>query len=127
FYDGEGWTGTGGFGYFDPATASYHLYALPEIAAWSVSAILVEPDCVWLALDRRGEYGNYPGGLMRWDSNTQTVRRWEMPWIATGMVRSGDAICLGLTNGVAVLRGDRLVSYFVDRSPAGQYRMTARN
>jgi hypothetical protein len=127
FYDGEGWTGTGGFGYFDPATASYHLYAPPEIAAWSVSAILVEPDCVWLALDRRGEYGNYPGGLLRWDRNTQTVRRWEMPWIATGMARSGDAICLGLTNGVAVLRDDRLVSYFVDRAPAGQYRMAARN
>ena len=127
FYDGEGWTGTGGFGYFDPTTASYQLYAPPEIAGWSVSAILVEPDCVWLALYRRGESGNYPGGLLRWDRNTQTVRRWEMPWIATGMARSGDAICLGLTNGIGVLRGDRVISYFVDRSEAGQYRMAARN
>ena len=127
FFAEEGWTGTGGFGYFDPATASYHLYAPPEISNWSVSAILVEPDCVWLALYLRGEYGNYPGGLLRWDRNTQAVRRWEMPWIATGMVRSGDAICLSLTNGIAVLRGDRLVSYFVDRSAAGQYRMAARN
>jgi len=127
FYDGEGWTGTGGLGYFDPATASYHLYAPPEIAAWSVSAILVESDCVWLALDHRGEYGNYPGGLLRWDRNTQTVRRWEMPWIATTMARSDDGIYLGLTDGIAAIHGDRVVSYFVDRSAAGQYRITARN
>jgi hypothetical protein len=127
FYNAEGATGVGGFGYFDPATASYHLYAPPEIAAWSVSALLVEPDCVWTALDHRGEYGNYPGGLLRWDRNTQAVRHWEMPWIATGMARSGDTIYLGLTNGIAALRGDRVISYFVDRSAAGQYRMAARN
>jgi hypothetical protein len=127
FYNAEGATGVGGFGYFDSSTTSYYLYAPPEIANWSVSAILVEPDAVWLALDRRGEFGNYPGGLLLWDRNTQAVRRWEMPWIATGVARFGDAIYLGLTNGVGWLRGDRIVSYFVDRSEAGQYRMAARN
>ena len=127
FYNGEGWTGTGGFGYFDPSTASYRIFALPEIAAWSVSAILVEADSVWLALDHRGEYGNYPGGLLRWDRNTQSVRHWDMAHIATGIVRSGNAIYMGLTDGIAVLRGERVVSYFVDRSQAGQYRMAERN
>jgi hypothetical protein len=127
FYDEEGATGVGGFGYFDPATVSYHLFAPPEIAAWSVSAILVEPDCVWLALYLRGEYGNYPGGLMRWDRNTSTVRRWDMAWIATSMERAGDTVYMGTTDGIAVLRGDRVVSYFVDRSSAGQFRMAARN
>jgi hypothetical protein len=126
FYNSEGLTGVGGFGYFDPATASYHLFAPPEMAAWSVSVIRVERDCVWLALYRRGEYGNYPGGLLRWDRNTQSVRRWDMPWIATGMARAGEAIYMGTTDGIAVLRGDRVVSYFVDRS-AGRYRMTERN
>jgi hypothetical protein len=127
FYNSEGFTGVGGFGYFDPATASYHLFAPPEMSAWSVSAIRVERDCVWLALYRRGEYGNYPGGLLRWDRNTKTVRRWDMPWIATGMVRAGEAVYMGTTDGIAVLRGDALVSYFVDRSAAGQYRMAERN
>jgi len=127
FYNSEGFTGVGGFGYFDGATASYRLFAPPEIAAWSVSAILVEPDCVWLAIERRGEYGNYPGGLLRWDRGTQAVQRWDMPWIATGIARSGDAIYIGTTDGIAALRGDRVVSFFVDRSAAGQYRMAARN
>jgi hypothetical protein len=127
FYNSEGLTGVGGFGYFDTATASYRLIAPPEIAAWSVSGILVEPGAVWLALYRRGEYGNYPGGLLRWDRNTTTVRRWEMPWIATSIARAGDAIFMGTTDGIAALRGDRITSYFVDRSAAGQYRIAERN
>lgn len=41
FYDGEGMTGIGGFGYFEAADRKYHLFAPPEIARWSVSAIEV--------------------------------------------------------------------------------------
>ena len=126
FYNSEGGTGLGGFGYFDSATASYHLIAPPEIYAWSVSGMFVEPDAVWLALYRRGEYGNYPGGLLRWDRNTQSVQHWDMPWIATSIARAGDAIWLGATDGIVALRGDRVVSYFVDRSADGRYRMVQR-
>ncbi len=38
FYDGEGMTGVGGFGYFDPADRKFHLFALPQIADWSIAA-----------------------------------------------------------------------------------------
>jgi len=127
FYNGEGATGAGGFGYFDPETASFHLFHPAEMTAWSVSAILVEPDCIWLGLEHRGEYGNYPGGLVRWDRNRQTLRKWELASVATSIVRADDGIYLGLTDGIAALRGDRAVSFFVDRSAAGQYRMAARN
>jgi hypothetical protein len=87
----------------------------------------VEADGVWLALYRRGEYGDYPGGLLRWDRAAATVQHWDMPWIATGIARSGDAIYMGATDGVVALRGGRITSYFVDRSSAGQYRIVARN
>jgi len=127
FYNAEGATGVGGFGYFDPATASYHLIAPPEIYAWSVSAILVEPDVIWLALYRRGEYGNYPGGLLGWDRTRATVEHWDMPWIATGIARAGDAIYMGTTDGMAALGGGRILSYFVDCPALGRYAMAARN
>jgi hypothetical protein len=123
FYNGEGLTGVGGFGYFDMATASYHLMAPPEIAAWSVSAILVEPDSVWLALEHRGEYGNYPGGLLRWDRKTAGVQHWDVPSVAGSIARGGEAIYLGATDGIVSLRGDRMTSYFVDRSAAGRYQI----
>jgi hypothetical protein len=127
FYNEEGGTGLGGFGYFDPATAQYRLIAPPEIYAWSVSAILVEPGAIWLALYRRGEYGNYPGGLLRWDRKAATVQHWDMPWIAASLARAGDALYMGASDGITVLRGDEFTSYFVDRSASGQYRMAARN
>jgi hypothetical protein len=53
FYDGEGNSGVGGFGYFDPATRKYTLFAPPEIADWSVTAIIVEPGAVWTGLAAR--------------------------------------------------------------------------
>jgi hypothetical protein len=57
FYNGEGRTGVGGFGFFDGATRSYRLYSPPEIHRWSVSAMRVEPDFVWLGLYHFGEDG----------------------------------------------------------------------
>lgn len=125
FYNGEGLTGVGGFGYFDTATAQYHLLAPPEIHAWSVSAILVEPGDIFLALDRRGEYGNYPGGLLRWDRKTAQVQHWDLSSVAVQIARWGDAIYLGTADGIVSVRGDRLESWFVDRSTGGRYQMEA--
>src|ERR1035437_214942 len=50
FYDGEGSTGVGGFGYFDMNERRLHMFAPPEIADRSVSAINVGPDAAWMAL-----------------------------------------------------------------------------
>lgn len=51
FYDGEGMTGVGAFGYFDTDTRRYHLFSPREMAPYETSAILVEPDSVWVGLD----------------------------------------------------------------------------
>jgi len=127
FYNSEGSTGVGGFGYFDAAAAAYHLYSPPEIQRWSVSAILVEADCVWLALYRRGEYGNSPGGLLRWDRRSGHAQKFAAAEIVTSIVRSGNGIYLGATDGIDALRGDRITQYFVDRSANGRYAMAERS
>jgi hypothetical protein len=126
FYNSEGSTGVGGFGYFDAATATYRLYSPPEIQRWSVSAILVEANCVWLALYRRGEYGNNSGGLLRWDRETTQVRSFAIPNIVTLIARAGESVYLGATDGIVVLDGDRITSYFVDRAASGRFMMAAR-
>ena len=125
FYNSEGLTGVGGFGYFDTATRSYELYAPAELLPWSVSAILVEPDSIWLALYRRGEYGNAPGGLIRWERSNQQVQQFVLPEVVTNLARCGDAICLG-NYGVVVLKEGRTRSYFIDRTNAGTYQFTER-
>jgi hypothetical protein len=126
FYNSEGLTGVGGFGYFDTATAQYRLIAPPEMYAWSVSAILVEPESVWLALTRRGEYGNYPGGLLRWDRKAARAQHWDVASVAVNIVRAGEAIWLGTADGIVALRGDEVTSYFVDRAASGGYRIVRR-
>jgi hypothetical protein len=126
FYNGEGATGLGGFGYFDTATASYHLIAPPEIYAWSVSAILVEPECIWLALYHRGEYGNYPGGLLRWDRKAATVRQFAVKTVVTGMVESGGTLYLGATDGIVTVKGELVASFFVDARADGTHQVVKR-
>ncbi len=127
FYNAEGATGVGGFGFFDTVSRAYKLYAPPAIQRWSVSAILVEPDAVWLALYRRGEYGNYPGGLLRWDRQSGRARLLAMDQIGVAMARIGGSLCMGTNDGLVVMRGDDPSSYLVDRSADGRWEMAARN
>lgn len=126
FYNGEGMTGVGGFGYFDAATAAYRLLSPPEIRKWSVSAILVEPECVWLGLYHRGEYGNYPGGLLRWDRKSATVRVFKVETVVTGMVEAGGTLYLGATDGIVTVKGGQVASYFVNASTDGKYQVVGR-
>ena len=126
FYNGEGSTGVGGFGYFDAATRSYRLYSPPEIHRWSVSSILVEPDFIWLALYHRGEYGNNSGGLLRWDRKTEQVRLFSVNTVINKIVRHDNALYMGAADGIVVLRDDQIQSYFVDLDTDGRYQIVAR-
>src|ERR1035441_6758348 len=57
----------------------------PEIADYSVSAILVEPDAVWMGIFQSGEYGGSPAGILRYDRKTQTIRKYELPDAGYGL------------------------------------------
>ncbi|MFN8008771.1 MAG: hypothetical protein U0V70_17450 [Terriglobia bacterium] len=126
FYNGEGDTGVGGFGYFDPLRRAYHLYSPPEIHAWSVGAILVESEFLWLALQHFGEYGTSPGGLLRWDRKTEQVRMFRIDSVISQIRRYNGVLYLGANDGIIVLRDDRLQSFFVDQVNGNQYRIVAR-
>jgi len=127
FYNGEGRTGVGGFGYFDAATRSYHLYSPAEIHRWSVSAIRLEPDFIWLGLYHFGEYGGDPGDLfLRWDRKSEEVRRFNVSSFIGPMARHHDTLYLGASDGILVLRGDEIQSYFVDRTADGRYQIVPR-
>ena len=126
FYNGEGATGVGGFGYFDFATRQYRLYSPPQVQRWSVSAILVEPEAIWLGLYRRGEYGDTAGGLLRWDRRREQARHFDAASIVTSIARRGEALYMGAHDGLLVLRDDKLSSFFIDRTAGGSYRVVPR-
>ena len=123
FYDGEGTTGIGGFGYFDTTEKKYHLYAPPEIADYSVSAIHVDADAVWMALDQNGEYGGSSGGLLRFDRKSNAIRKFEMPDIGLQFMSTGEKLLLATNSGIAVIVKDQITKYFIDKTTDGRLRL----
>jgi hypothetical protein len=123
FYDGEGSTGVGGFGYFDMNERRLQMFAPPEIADWSVSAIDVGPDAAWMALVRNGEYGGASGGLLRYDRQSGTVRRFGFPDIGVRLIRVDGKILAATDFGLAVVEGDRVKRYFIDTTTGGRLQV----
>jgi hypothetical protein len=123
FYDSEGRNGVGGFGYFSTTDRKYHLFNPPEIAGWSVSAIDVEADAVWMALVASGEYGRSSGGLLRYDRQSGAVRHFELPDIGIQFIHAGAKLLAATDFGIAVIEGDVVKRYFVDRTTDGRLRV----
>jgi len=126
FYDGEGTSGVGGFGYFDLATRRYTIYAPPKIVDWSVSAVLVTGEAVWLGLCRRGEWGGGSGSLLRWDRATHDVRRYSLGSTVGRMVLHEGRVYLGTGEGVGVVGEEGVEEFFVDVTTSRGYEIAAR-
>lgn len=123
FYDGEGNSGVGGFGYFDTKDRQFHLFLPPEVADFSISAILVEPDTVWMGILHSGEWGGSPAGVLRYDRKTHTVHKYDLPDDVNDIVASGNRILASTSSGIAVIEGDETARYFVDRTTDGRLRI----
>jgi hypothetical protein len=123
FYDGEGMTGVGGFGYFDSSERRFHLFAAPETADWSASAILVQSDAIWLALASRGEFGDANGGLVRFDRQAETYRRFESGDIGRSLALVAGHLVAATDNGITVIAGTAARHYVVDQTTDGRLRV----
>ena len=123
FYDSEGMTGVGGFGFFDTVKREYRTFSPKAIRPFSASAMLVEHDAVWLGLVQRSEWADGPGGLLRFDRQTETIAHVELHEIITGILRVGDALVLATDMGAAVLQRGKLRRFFVDQTTDGRLRV----
>jgi hypothetical protein len=123
FYDGEGNSGVGGFGYFGAKDRQFHLFLPPEVADFSISAMLVEPDTVWMGILHSGEWGGSPAGVLRYDRKTHTVHKYDLPDAVNGLVTSGNRLLASTSSGIAVIEGNETTRYFVDRTTDGRLRI----
>jgi hypothetical protein len=125
FYDGEGVSGVGGFGYFDVIERKYRLLTSPTIVHASVSAIHVEPGSVWLALVQRGEWGDANVGVVRFDRQSEAFREFRTAGIGREFVPVGDQLLLATDAGISVFRDNFVKEYLVDRTTDGRLRIVA--
>ncbi len=108
FYDGEGLTGVGGFGYFDPKEKKYVVFSPPEVAPWSASALLVEGKDIWLGLARHPEGATYSGGLLRYERDSGQAEEFDVGEVISQIKRWQGWLYLATANGLYILQDDRL-------------------
>jgi len=106
FYDGEGSSGIGGYGTFDLATKKYQITYLKEIAGDSSSAILAEPETIWLGLVVQGEGWEFGTGLEKVGRRNNSVVRYKAPGMVNTFVRARDKVYAGTTDGLMVFDDD---------------------
>jgi hypothetical protein len=125
FYSGEGYDGTGGFGYFDASTRQFELFALPADSTPSAAtAILVQPDATWLALALHGEYASIGRGLVRYDRQSRTTMRFDIgESIGYSFVAFRDRIAVALEDGFVFVRNGQVKGYIVDQTTDGRLRV----
>jgi hypothetical protein len=122
YYDGEGDRGIGAFGYFDTATRVYTLFSPPEVARYEISAILVEPDQAWIALDRFGEdISTSPGGLVQWNRTTHAVHKYPLEFVVSSFQVDGDSLRLKTRDGYALFRDGEIRRFLVNGRPIAKF------
>ncbi len=111
FYGGEGWTGIGGIGSFDPKTGRWSIHHHPLLTRSSVTALHPDGDLLWLGTLHIGERTNSPtSGLVRYNRRTKRAVSY-LPknsgicsWLITEIRRIGNELWVGTgTNGISVL------------------------
>ena len=122
YYDSEGSRGVGAFGYFDTATRTYTLFSPPEVARYEISAILVEPDMVWLALDNFVEdISRKPGGLVRWNRTTHEIHLYPLEFVVGSIRIGGDSLRLQTHGGYALFRDGVLRRFLANGKPIAKF------
>jgi hypothetical protein len=119
FYDGEGTTGVGGIGFLN-ANGQYRWLTIADLSAWSVDAMLVEPDAIWAGLVNHGEGPDHSGGLLRYDRAAKTADVHNVPGVILRIVHVGDAVFLGTMRGLFVLRDDTITWHHMEPDISGR-------
>ncbi|HXC51745.1 MAG TPA: hypothetical protein VN634_12715 [Candidatus Limnocylindrales bacterium] len=123
FYDAEGGTGVGGFGWFDEATRSFRILSPPEVRDWSITALHADKDAVWMALAHQGEWGDTSGGVARYDRVTKEIRVLPLDDVGKQFVQVGDGLLLLSSTSMTVVTADSVRVFFVDRMSDGRLRV----
>ncbi|MDQ2840400.1 MAG: hypothetical protein M3Y72_05035 [Acidobacteriota bacterium] len=105
-------------------TRKYVVFSPPEIARWEISALFVERNVIWLALDHFGEdISTSPGGLVRWNRNDHNVRHYSLEFVVDKIrrdVNDSSRLVLRTRAGYALFLNGNLQRFRVEQSSNGK-------
>jgi hypothetical protein len=125
FYDGEGTSGVGAVGSFDLQSHKFQMRHLPEIVRWSGSAMRLDSDDLWIGLMSQPEGAANSGGLLRFNTKTGAVTKFDIPDYIHTIDRVGDTIYCGTSNGVYRVRGADVSQLRFEPDSSGKIVMIA--
>jgi hypothetical protein len=111
FYGGEGHTGIGGIGLFDPGKVKWSIHHHPLLVDSSITVLYPDGDVLWLGTLHVGEGASSPTrGLVRYNRWTRRAVSYVpknsdiCSWLITEIRRVGDELWVGVgANGISVL------------------------
>jgi hypothetical protein len=124
FYDFKELVGIGDIGYFDETTQNWVFLHIPEMADWSTSALLVEPDTIWAGLVQNGEGIQVPGGLLRYNLTTHKATSLPLPDVIDKIISFRTRIYCGTSRGFAIVEQDKVRSFEFIPQLDGSYVVT---
>jgi hypothetical protein len=114
--------GVGAFGFFDTADRRYTLFSPPEVARYEISAILVESERVWIALDRFGEdISRSPGGFVRWNRITHEIQKYPLEFVVDSIRVDRDSLRLKTGAGYALFRNGEFRRFLTSGRPIARF------
>lgn len=111
FYGGEGHSGIGGVGVFDPETGRWSVDYHPLLVDSSITLLYIDGNILWLGTLHSGEGGAAPTrGLVRYDRRTRRAVSYRSDnsglcsWLITEVRRIGTELWVGTgLNGISIL------------------------
>ncbi len=80
---------------------------VPQIAPWSGSALLLDSGSIWIGLMRQPEGAAYGGGVLRFDMQSGSARKYPVNDYVATITRDGSTLYFGTAHGVYVYDTDK--------------------
>jgi hypothetical protein len=125
FDEGERMSGVGDIGYFDLPARKWDFLHIHEMADWSTSALLVEPDVIWIGRVSIGEGLARSGGLLKYNRAAKTASVIPLSDRIEKIVRVGKRLYCGTSAGFAIVDQDRAQRFEFTPQMDGSYQITA--
>lgn len=100
FYDGEGISGVGGWGRFDPRENRYEMHWGSPVADASVTAMVHDGEALWFGLARRREWTIQGAGLAVLTLSDGTTRRFDVPGVVDVLCPVDGVLWVGTREGL---------------------------